>query len=161
MRARFTAAGFRFHAEWSPRGLRTLKIRRGVPPRGISSAQKFSSHDRTFLSQLRRAIKNTLHSHSPAKIPLDWNGATQFQKSVWRALQKIPRGQTRSYTQIARAIGKPKAARAVGAACGANPTIVLVPCHRVIAANGSLGGFSCGLALKKKLLEQEESPQKV
>ena len=154
MRARFTTAGFRFHATWSPRGLRSLKIRRGVD---VSSAQKFSAHDRAFLSQLRRAIENTLHSHSPAKISLDWNGATQFQKSVWRALQKIPRGQTRSYAQIARAIGKPKASRAVGAACGANPTIVRVPCHRVIASTGSLGGFSCGLALKKKLLEQEKS----
>jgi O-6-methylguanine DNA methyltransferase len=87
--------------------------------------------------------------------PLDWSGKTEFQKSVWRALRKIRRGQTKSYGEIARAIGKPKAVRAVGGACGANPIPVLVPCHRVLAANGKLGGFSSGLNWKRRLLARE------
>ncbi len=150
MRATFTAAGLVFAADWSPRGLRSLKIIQSSKHPSV----RFSNH--TYVSTLRRAIENSLRSNSRVKLPLDWNGATDFQRAVWRALQKIPRGQTRSYGEIARSIGKPKAARAVGAACGANPVIVLVPCHRVIAANGKLGGFSCGLSLKKKLLGMEK-----
>jgi O-6-methylguanine DNA methyltransferase len=87
--------------------------------------------------------------------PLDWSGKTEFQKSVWRALRKIRRGQTKSYGEIAQAIGKPKAVRAVGGACGANPIPVLVPCHRVLAANGKVGGFSGGLDWKRELLKRE------
>ena len=70
-------------------------------------------------------------------------------------MQEIPFGQTRSYGEIARAIGRPKGMRAVGGACGANPIPVLVPCHRVLAAKGKLGGFSGGLDWKRTLLERE------
>ena len=87
--------------------------------------------------------------------PLDWSGKTEFQKSVWRALRNIRRDQTKSYGEIAQAIGKPKAVRAVGGACGANPIPVLVPCHRVLAANGKIGGFSGGLDWKRELLARE------
>jgi O-6-methylguanine DNA methyltransferase len=79
---------------------------------------------------------------------------TDFQKSVWRALKKIPRGQTRTYSEIAAAIGNPKAVRAVGSACGANPLPVFIPCHRVVAKNG-LGGFGSGLPWKVLLLKME------
>ncbi len=79
---------------------------------------------------------------------------TDFQKSVWRELKKIPRGQTRTYGEIAAAIGKPKAVRAVGSACGANPLPVFIPCHRVVAKNGS-GGFGSGLPWKILLLKTE------
>ena len=79
---------------------------------------------------------------------------TDFQKAVWKELQKIPRGQTRTYGEIAAAIGRPKAVRAVGSACGANPIPLFIPCHRVTAKNG-LGGFGSGLPWKKLLLEQE------
>jgi len=79
---------------------------------------------------------------------------TDFQKSVWRELKKIPRGQTRTYGEIAAAMGEPKAVRAVGSACGANPLPVFIPCHRVVAKNG-LGGFGSGLPWKKLLLELE------
>ena len=81
---------------------------------------------------------------------------TEFQKSVWNALRKISPGKTKSYGEIAKAIGKPKAVRAVGGACGANPVPVLVPCHRVLAANKKLGGFSGGLDWKRKLLARED-----
>jgi len=80
---------------------------------------------------------------------------TPFQKKVWAAIEKIPIGQTKSYGEIAAQIGHPGASRAVGAACGANPLPLFVPCHRVLAANGKIGGFSGGLAVKKLLLRHE------
>lgn len=79
---------------------------------------------------------------------------TEFQLAVWNELKKIPRGQTRTYGQIAAAIGRPKAVRAVGSACGANPLPVFIPCHRVVAAGGP-GGFGSGLPWKRLLLKLE------
>jgi methylated-DNA-[protein]-cysteine S-methyltransferase len=92
-------------------------------------------------------------------LPLEIRG-TQFQQAVWQELQAIPWGQTRTYGDIAIALGKPGAARAVGSACGANPLILLIPCHRVLARNGKLGGFSSGLPLKRELLKREGIPWK-
>jgi O-6-methylguanine DNA methyltransferase len=80
---------------------------------------------------------------------------TAFQQKVWREMAKIPAGRVATYGDLAQRIGQPKASRAVGAACGANPVPYLVPCHRVVAANGGLGGFSSGLDVKKKLLKAE------
>ena len=88
------------------------------------------------------------------EVALDSRG-TEFQRSVWRELSRIPFGVTRSYAEIAERIGKPKSVRAVGAANGSNPISVIVPCHRVIGANGSLTGFGGGLDLKRSLLEFE------
>jgi len=87
-------------------------------------------------------------------IPVDIR-ASAFQWRVWQALQHIPRGQTRSYAQIAQAIGAPRAVRAVASACGRNRLAVVVPCHRVIRADGSLGGYRWGIARKRALLERE------
>ena len=87
-------------------------------------------------------------------VPLDFRG-THFQKRVWAALLAIPFGETRSYGAIARAIGRPGASRAVGAANGRNPISIIAPCHRVIGANGALTGFAGGLAAKQRLLEME------
>lgn len=86
---------------------------------------------------------------------LDLNGATAFQAAVWRAARLISHGQTRSYAWLAGQIGQPGAARAVGQALGRNPLPVVVPCHRVLAAGGRLGGFSDGLAMKRFLLGLE------
>ena len=80
---------------------------------------------------------------------------TDFQKSVWQALLKIPYGKTSSYKELANEIGKPKAMRAVGTAVGKNPFLIIVPCHRVIKNDGSLGGFAYGSEIKKKLLKIE------
>jgi methylated-DNA-[protein]-cysteine S-methyltransferase len=80
---------------------------------------------------------------------------TEFQKAVWREMQKIPYGQTRSYGEIAVAIGRPKAVRAAGSACGKNAFPIIVPCHRVVAARG-IGGFGLGLDLKRRLLKLEQ-----
>ena len=88
------------------------------------------------------------------KLPILLVG-TPFQHSVWRTMAKIPSGSVTTYGEIAHYIGSPKASRAVGAACGANPVPYLIPCHRVIAGDGGLGGFSSGLAIKKKLLKAE------
>jgi methylated-DNA-[protein]-cysteine S-methyltransferase len=88
---------------------------------------------------------------------LDFSCATPFQKQVWEATRLIPYGETRSYGWIARQIGKPLAARAVGNALGKNPFLIVVSCHRVIASDGSLGGFGGGLEIKRALLELEAS----
>ena len=80
---------------------------------------------------------------------------TDFQLRVWRALAAIPYGTVRNYGDVARAIGKPGAARAVGQAVGSNPLPIVIPCHRVIASNGSIGGYSGGLAVKHRLLAIE------
>ena len=87
-------------------------------------------------------------------LPLNPKG-TPFQKAVWQALLEIPYGQTTSYKQLAQAINNPKAVRAVGAANGKNPIFIIIPCHRVIGADGSLTGFAYGLELKRRLLEIE------
>lgn len=87
-------------------------------------------------------------------VPLELDG-TPFQRAVWSALQRIPYGETRSYREIAAELGRPLAARAVGQANRANPVAIVVPCHRVIAAGGSLGGYASGLELKRFLLDLE------
>ena len=87
-------------------------------------------------------------------VPVDPEG-TDFQLRVWSALRKIPRGQTRSYGEIAKAVGRPKAVRAVGAANGSNPVAIVVPCHRVIGANGTMTGYGGGLEKKEWLLKHE------
>lgn len=87
-------------------------------------------------------------------LPLDLAG-TPFQRAVWAAARVIPFGETRSYGQLARQIGRPGAARAVGAALGANPVPLVVPCHRVLRADGALGGYSGGLEIKRALLAHE------
>ena len=101
------------------------------------------------------ALKSALAGRKPKNLPpLDLAG-TEFQKCVWNALRRISTGQTKSYGEVAQAIGKPKAVRAVGGACGANPVPVLVPCHRVLAAQGKIGGFGGGLDWKRRLLARE------
>lgn len=89
--------------------------------------------------------------------PLDLRGATPFQRRVWEVLLEIPRGETRSYQEIAAAVGMPLAARTVGQAVGANPLAIIIPCHRVIASNGSLRGYADGLPWKRRLLTLEKA----
>ena len=88
-------------------------------------------------------------------LPLGYVG-TPFQESVWRELQKIPYGETRSYEDIAVGIGNPKAVRAVGQANNRNPILLLIPCHRVIHKSGDISGFACGIETKKYLLDLEK-----
>ena len=102
-------------------------------------------------SQLRAYFAKKLRAFDLPLLPR----GTPFQLEVWRALQEIPYGETRSYSQIATRIGRPAAVRAVGAANGANPLPIVVPCHRVIGSNGSLTGFGGGMTAKRFLLDLE------
>lgn len=92
------------------------------------------------------------------ELPIHLQG-TKFQQKVWKALLQIPYGETRSYGEIAASIGNPKASRAIGGANNKNPIMIIVPCHRVIGADGSLVGFGGGLPAKKYLLDLEKSPR--
>lgn len=145
-----TPAG-QVRVELSDRGLRSLTLPRGRARRRRKSA--------AVLDAMLRRLQRDLRDYFEGKVmdlrhPLDLDGATPFQRAVWRALRRIPHGQTRTYTQIARAIGRPRACRAVGAACGSNPLPLLIPCHRVVGSNG-VGGFSAGRGWKKFLLDLE------
>jgi AraC family transcriptional regulator, regulatory protein of adaptative response / methylated-DNA-[protein]-cysteine methyltransferase len=106
-----------------------------------------------WIAEAVRAVDNPKDA-ARSSLPLDILG-TAFQHKVWEALQRIPAGETRTYGQLAADIGAPKAARAVGAACGAHPVSVIVPCHRAIASTGDLTGYHWGIERKKKLLKAE------
>jgi methylated-DNA-[protein]-cysteine S-methyltransferase len=108
--------------------------------------------NRTFIRQIEEYFEGDREQFD---LPLDVQG-TPFQMSVWRELQRIPYGETRSYGEIAANIGRPGAARAVGMANHDNPVAVIIPCHRVIGRNGSLTGYAGGLQLKQKLLALEQ-----
>jgi AraC family transcriptional regulator of adaptative response/methylated-DNA-[protein]-cysteine methyltransferase len=90
------------------------------------------------------------------EVPLDLQ-ATAFQRRVWQELQKIPRGSTRTYSQVAKAVGNPRAVRAVARACATNPVSIVVPCHRVVREDGKLAGYRWGLGRKEELLAKEKS----
>ena len=109
------------------------------------------------------ALENDLHSlqgqPTAQQVPLDVQAST-FQWKVWKALRAIPIGQTRSYHEIAEAIGQPTAARAVAQACATNPVAVLIPCHRVISATGELAGYRWGLERKRTLIDMERAALK-
>lgn len=112
--------------------------------------------DDSLVRPLLRVINNYLRGEQVVwNFDIDISNATEFQQAVWNEARKIPYGTTISYGELARRIGKPDAARAVGAAMGANPLLLVVPCHRVVGANGSLVGFGCGLDVKEHLLRLE------
>jgi len=105
-------------------------------------------------------LKKELDSYFAGKptqfsCSIDWVRGTRFQQDIWRALLKIPYGEVGSYKDIAIGIGKPMAAQAAGSAIGKNPVFLIVPCHRVIKSNGTIGGYGYGLEVKKRLLELE------
>ena len=103
---------------------------------------------------VQRVLDHLTDSREPVAVPLDAHG-TPFQVRVWRALRDIPAGERRTYGELARALGSPAAVRAVGRACGSNAIAVLVPCHRVVRADGGLGGYRWGLERKRRLLDSE------
>jgi len=108
---------------------------------------------------LRQAVAQLVEyfagERSTFDLPLDLQGGTPFQQSVWDALLRIPRGGTTSYAELARRLGKPQAARAIGAAVGRNPVSIVVPCHRVLGTDGTLTGYAGGLERKTALLQLE------
>lgn len=125
-------------------------------------AKKYATYEREYNEAYMAPYVEQFEAYFAKKLtaialPIAESG-TIFQKQVWHCVREIPFGETRTYEQIAEAIGNPKAVRAVGAAIGANPVLIVVPCHRVISKSGALTGFRDGLWLKEKLLhlEQEE-----
>lgn len=138
----------------SDKGLAAILWENDDPARVRVTAEREDKKQPVLLEaerQLKSYFAGKLTSFS---LKLDFVG-TAFQKKVWQALLTIPFGETRSYGQIARQIGKPKAVRAVGAANGRNPISIIAPCHRVIGANGTLTGFAGGLKAKTYLLKHE------
>ncbi|BBL21653.1 methylated-DNA--[protein]-cysteine S-methyltransferase [Acinetobacter radioresistens] len=128
-------------------------------PKRIQLAELVVEPEHPVLLQVRQQLEEYFEGNRQRfDIPLDFAG-TEFQKLVWTELLKIPYGQTRSYGQIAQAIGRPKAMRAVGAANGRNPISIIAPCHRVIGASGALTGFAGGLDNKTILLNLEKNIQ--
>jgi len=111
-----------------------------------------ATHLRRACGQLREYFAGKRRRFT---LPLDLSGGTSFQRRVWRACARIPYGEVRSYAELAAMADCPRGARAVGQGMGANPLPIVVPCHRVIRADGSLGGFGSGLPLKRRLLEWE------
>ena len=110
--------------------------------------------DGPFEALVQRVVAAVECPGNGQDIPLDVRG-TAFQERVWEELRKIPPGETRSYAEIAAAAGAPNAVRAAGSANGANNVAVLIPCHRVVRSDGSLGGYAYGLAIKEELLKRE------
>ena len=114
-----------------------------------------SSNTSDLLAEAARELQAYFEGRLTAfSVPLNWRG-TPFQETVWRALMDIPYGETVSYGEIAKAIGRPKSARPVGGAVGRNPLPIIVPCHRVIGSDQSLTGFTGGIDIKVALLKQE------
>ena len=141
----------------SQRGVVCVKLETCVATRLVQwerdgvQIQDGNSHNREVAAELDAYFTGDLRQFS---VPLDLCG-TDFQRQVWELLQGIPYGETRSYGQIASALGRPTASRAVGRATGTNPIAIIVPCHRVIGANGALVGYGGGLDRKQALLDLE------
>ena len=156
MKAPIATSQGTFLVEFSESGLCSLSFPKASAVPVDEASENLPAALRPWLKLTTVALKAVLAGKAPAEFPpLDLSVGTKFQQSVWRQMLKIAPGKTKSYGEIAKAIGKPAAVRAVGGACGANPIPVLVPCHRILAAGGKLGGFSGGLDWKRRLLAIE------
>jgi methylated-DNA-[protein]-cysteine S-methyltransferase len=148
-RARFRAPVGWLTIEASDQGVFGLSFGERGPAQAAVSALA-----RAHLEAAMEALADYFAGRAPHLPALDLKGS-EFQLSVWRALLDIPFGEVRTYGELAEALGRPGAARAVGAANGQNPVAIRVPCHRVVAAGGRLGGYSAGLEVKRRLLAHE------
>lgn len=154
----FTSPIGRIHLALIEKGLCEIGIREDEE-RFTKSLQKTYNikpvKDDAAFKDLVKLLKRYLNGERiKIDIPFDLKG-TPFEKKVWKALLRIPYGKTKSYGEIAKEIGLPNGARAVGNACGKNPIPIIIPCHRVIAGNGGLGGYTGGSVIKEKLLKIE------
>lgn len=142
----------------SPQGLTDLSFTSLKAP---ASKQQAKAHDPATTAHLdlaERQLKDYFNGQlSRFTVRLDLQGGTPFQREVWQALQRIPYAQTWSYKDLAKSVSRPKATRAVGSANGRNPIAIIIPCHRVIAADGGIGGYGGGLTRKRRLLAIEQS----
>lgn len=149
----------------SPKGLAAVLIGDDADALRLDLARRFpdaeladgaAADEGELLALVRDVVRCVEHPGEKLDAPLDLRG-TVFQRSVWGALREIPAGATASYTEVAARLGRPEAARAVAAACAANPLAVVVPCHRVLARDGGLSGYRWGVARKRALLERERA----
>jgi methylated-DNA-[protein]-cysteine S-methyltransferase len=148
-RARYRSPVGTLTFEVGEEGLRSLQFgAQGAPRPPVTSAEN------EHLEATRRALKDYFAGKPPKLPKLELRG-TEFQLAVWRGLLQIPWGETRSYGELAARIGRPGSARPVGGANHENPIVILVPCHRVVAAGGALGGYGGGLDRKRWLLRHE------
>ena len=131
-----------------------ISVVRASSQRGSSAQRRTSAADRHAERAVRELREYFAGRRTKFTVPVYLNG-TPFQQRAWAAMCKIPHGRTISYAQQAAAIRAPRAMRAVGSANGANPVPIIVPCHRVVASNGGLGGYALGLAMKRWLLAHE------
>ena len=142
----------RFYAHYTKKGLVRL-VFPGRPTKEIPDVIKPSCGWHLRACASTNAI---LQGKEPEELPpLDLSAGTYFQQQLWRMLLRIPVGEWRSYGELASKLNRPKAARAIGQACGSNPIPVIIPCHRVLSSGGGIGGFSGGLGWKRKLLRLE------
>jgi O-6-methylguanine DNA methyltransferase len=145
----------------TPAGLVNLTIRIGPLEQYARRMARLYGTATEPSSGLERRVGAALAAYFSGRTAeqplLDLGRGSAFQRRVWRALRTIAPGQTRSYAWVARAIGAPDAARAVGTACGANPVPIFVPCHRVVRGDGALGGYTGGIEIKRQLLRIENS----
>lgn len=142
------------------KGLNFITFPKSTWQRFFSALKKDENIDLKKDEKKFSSLKKTLKPYFAGKKvkfkgSLDLTGGTAFQKRVWKAMLKIPYGQTKSYGWLARQVGGKNKARAVGAACGANPIPIVIPCHRVIREDSGLGGYGGGLSIKRKLLKIE------
>ena len=143
----------------SDKGLRRMTIPLPSPEDVVDELGRYldgAELDSDFFADLPVRLQSYLQGQDapfPEEMDVPW--ATPFQKAVWEATRAIPRGETRSYGDIAAQVGRPQGARAVGQAMSTNPLAILTPCHRVIASDGGLGGYGNHLHLKKRLLKRE------
>ena len=145
------------------RGLCSVKLGDNHSTLALLLASEFSEaelkEDSRGFNEIKTRVLAFLSGDATlTKLPLDIRG-TVFQQRVWAALRQIPRGETRTYKDIAVAIGAPNAVRAVGSACGANPVALVIPCHRALRTDGGLGGYAWGVGRKQKLLKMERKRQ--
>jgi methylated-DNA-[protein]-cysteine S-methyltransferase len=140
----------------------TLSLADAFPPFSWQLERRFPVCAKRTRSDAATRVKSALDAYFAgdlrgiAALPIDLGGS-DFQRAVWNALRAVPAGETVSYGALARAIGRPQAARAVGAACGANPVWLVVPCHRAIGSDGHLVGYAAGLERKGWLLAHERA----
>jgi len=143
---------------FSNRGIRALHLPRGSRAHALRDLQRAFPYG--VIAAPPANIAHELREYAQGRrrefdVTLDWSALKPFQRAVLMSAREIPFGETRSYGWLANAIGKPRASRAVGQALHNNPVPILVPCHRVVASDGGLGGYAGGLALKRKLLALE------
>ena len=143
----------------TPRGVCAVRLGDSVAALAAGLKREFHAAtiaraDRALAPLVRRLVAFVAGARPRLDLALDLR-ATPFQQRVWEALRAIPRGETRTYAEIARAVGRPAAARAVASACAANPAAVVIPCHRVVRSDGGMGGYAWGIGRKRRLLARE------